>query len=50
MSTSSELITPTAVLMFPRSTRPLITYARAVYGSLLDNPSFQTQTRRSPRS
>jgi hypothetical protein len=40
MSTSNELTTPVAVLLFPTGNKDFITYARAVHSSMLDNPSF----------
>jgi hypothetical protein len=40
MSTSNESTTPVAVLLFPKGNKELITFARAVYSAMLDNPSF----------
>jgi hypothetical protein len=40
MSTRNEAITPVVVLNAPRPHKEFITYVRAIYGSLLDNPSF----------
>jgi hypothetical protein len=40
MSTNIETTSPVAVLMLPELNGPLLTYARAVYGALLDNPAF----------
>jgi hypothetical protein len=40
MSTSKESATPVAVLLFPKGNKEFITFARAVYSAMLDNPSF----------
>jgi hypothetical protein len=44
MSTDNEFSAPVVVLKAPRRNKDLITYARAVYGALLDNPSFPEPT------
>jgi hypothetical protein len=40
MGTDNESISPVVVLKAPKRNKDLITYARAVHGSMLDNPSF----------
>jgi hypothetical protein len=40
MGTSKKSISPVVVLKAPRQNHELITYARAIFGALLDNPSF----------
>jgi hypothetical protein len=40
MSTNNESIAPIVVLRAPKRNKELIIYARAVYGAMLDNPSF----------
>jgi hypothetical protein len=40
MSASNERSAPIVVLNAPKRNKDLITYARAVYSALLDNPSF----------
>jgi hypothetical protein len=40
MSTKNESTGPVAALMAPELNKPLITFARAVYAALLNNPSF----------
>jgi hypothetical protein len=40
MSPTIESAGPVAVLMLPKLNKPLLTLTRAIYGSLLDNPSF----------
>ena len=42
MSTNIETTGPVVALNLPRLNGPLLTYARAVYGALLDNPAFPT--------
>jgi hypothetical protein len=40
MSTNNESTGPVAALMLPRMSKPLLTFARAVHGALLNNPAF----------
>jgi hypothetical protein len=40
MSTNNESIGPVAVLLLPELNKPLLTFARAVHGALLNNPAF----------
>ena len=40
MPATPELTFPEAVLLFPSGDGPLITFARNVYGALLNNASF----------
>jgi hypothetical protein len=40
MSTVNESTGPVAVLLLPELNKPLLTFARAVHGALLDNPAF----------
>lgn len=40
MSTNNESVGPVAVLMLPGLNKPLLTFARAVHGALLNNPAF----------
>ena len=40
MSTNNESTGPVAVLMLPEQNKPLLTFARAVHGALLNNPAF----------
>jgi hypothetical protein len=40
MSASNEGSVPVVVLKAPKRNKEFITYARAIYGSLLDNPNF----------
>ena len=40
MSTNNESTGPVAVLLLPGLNRPLLTFARAVHGALLNNPAF----------
>ena len=40
MSTNNESAGPAAALMLPRLSKPLLTFARAVHGALLNNPAF----------
>jgi hypothetical protein len=44
MSASSDILAPVVVLNAPRLNGQLITYARAIYGALLDNPNFPNPT------
>jgi len=44
MSTNSESAGPVAALMLPRLNKPLLTFARAVHGALLNNPGFPGPT------
>ena len=40
MSTNNESTGPVAVLLLPELNKPLLTFARAVHGALLNNPAF----------
>jgi hypothetical protein len=40
MSTTNESTSPVAVLMLPELNKPLLTFSRAVYDALLNNPAF----------
>ncbi|MFT3765660.1 MAG: hypothetical protein QM820_09110 [Minicystis sp.] len=40
MSTSQKASAPVPVLRLPKGHKPLITYARAVHGHMLNNPNF----------
>jgi hypothetical protein len=40
MSTTNETTGPVTVLKLPKLNKPLLTFARAVHGALLDNPAF----------
>jgi hypothetical protein len=44
MSRTYALNGPVAALMLPKQNKELITLARAIYGALLDNPSFPSPT------